>query len=267
MADLRQLEYFVLRYVPDGLKQEFVNFGLVMRELNPVGVGFADLRLTNDWEYLLYHDPQADLEWLAALGRDFRQQLKDPDACEMFLKRVEESSSNLIQFSPKQVYLAAEPEKELDRLAHFLLDRMKFAAERNLTGRQKLKNSMASQFEGVGVGELVRDLPIAVYAKYRYKLDFGYRIGETLKFFQALSLKTNMDQGVRILARYPKIAGEISQEMQLRPVLTAVVDDDLDRSGVETQFMLGALEEKSIRIAAVAEMPLIAELARKELRA
>jgi len=31
--------------------------------------------------------------------------------------------------------------------------------------------------------------------------------------------------------------------------------------------MLNALEEKSIRIAAVAEMPLIAELARKELRA
>ncbi len=49
MADLRQLEFFLLRYVPDAVKDEFVNIGLVMIEAGANGDGFADVRFTRDW--------------------------------------------------------------------------------------------------------------------------------------------------------------------------------------------------------------------------
>jgi Ni,Fe-hydrogenase III component G len=51
------------------------------------------------------------------------------------------------------------------------------------------------------------------------------------------------------------------------PVLTAVVDDDLDRGQDSVQFALSMMEDEKIRIAVAAEMPIIAEVARGELRA
>ena len=38
MAELKQLEFFLLRYVPDAVKEEFVNIGLLMREVGEGGI-------------------------------------------------------------------------------------------------------------------------------------------------------------------------------------------------------------------------------------
>ncbi len=54
---------------------------------------------------------------------------------------------------------------------------------------------------------------------------------------------------------------------QAVPVLTAVIDDDLDRGSESVQFALSMMEDEKIRIAVAAEMPMIAEVARRELRA
>ena len=43
MSDKRQLEFFLLRYVPDAVKDEFVNIGVVMTEPAANGSGFADV--------------------------------------------------------------------------------------------------------------------------------------------------------------------------------------------------------------------------------
>jgi len=51
------------------------------------------------------------------------------------------------------------------------------------------------------------------------------------------------------------------------PMLTAVIDDDLDRASESIQFAMGMMEDEKIRIAVAAEMPMIAEVARRELRA
>ena len=70
-----------------------------------------------------------------------------------------------------------------------------------------------------------------------------------------------------LAARYPRIAQGISQTAKATPSLTAVIDDDVDRRQDGVRFALGALEEEKIRVAAIAEMPSIAEQARAELRA
>jgi hypothetical protein len=50
------------------------------------------------------------------------------------------------------------------------------------------------------------------------------------------------------------------------PILTAVIDDDLDRGQESVRFALGMMEEERIRTATAAEMPEFAEVARRELR-
>ena len=49
-------------------------------------------------------------------------------------------------------------------------------------------------------------------------------------------------------------------------MLTAVIDDDLDRNKAEIGFALGMMQENGIRVSEVSEMPAIAAVARRELR-
>ncbi len=115
----------------------------------------------------------------------------------------------------------------------------------------------------------MKEIPAAHYTKPGdpFRFDFGYRVGAEIKLFHAVSLKASVEQAITLAARYPKIADGIRQKIQANPSLTAVVDDDLDRTLGEVEFALSALEEEKIQVAAVAEMPLIAERARLELRA
>ena len=82
MAEKRQLEFFLLRYVPDAVRDEFVNIGVVMVEPSESGSGFADVRFARDWRRVQRLDPGADVEMLEALEREIRGSLgevKDRD--------------------------------------------------------------------------------------------------------------------------------------------------------------------------------------------
>src|SRR5271170_1901693 len=117
MSDKRQLEFFLLRYVPDTVKDEFVNIGVVMIEPAANGTGFADVRFTRDWRRVRCIDPQADIEMLEALEREIRGQLGEIHERGVLLRRLQDSFSNVIQLSPTKGCLAEEPAKEIEMLA------------------------------------------------------------------------------------------------------------------------------------------------------
>ena len=62
MSDSRQVEFFLLRYVPHAVRQEFVNIGVLMVEGGANGAVFADVRFAKDWRRVRGLDPQADVE-------------------------------------------------------------------------------------------------------------------------------------------------------------------------------------------------------------
>jgi hypothetical protein len=84
--------------------------------------------------------------------------------------------------------------------------------------------------------------------------------------FHAVSLKASVDAAVMLAARYPKIVPVMARVAEAAPMLTTVIDDDLDRGRREVQFALSSMEEEKIRIAVAAEMPAIAEVVRQDLR-
>jgi len=270
MPDKRQLEFFLLRYVPDAVKDEFVNIGVVMTEPGANGTGFADVRFTHDWRRVRCVDPQADIEMLEALERDIRGQLGEVRERGMLLHRLEDSFSNVIQLSPTKGCLAAEPAKEIEMLARLYFEGPKPKTRGAVSARQRILKNMRAAFEQAGVWTLLmKDIPVAPYTKPGdpLKFDFGYRVGDTIKLFHAVSLKASVDQAIMLASRYPAIADGISQVNRVLPLLTAVVDDALDRGPDEVQFALSALEEARIAVAASAEMPEIAERASRDLRA
>ena len=269
MDGRRQLEFFLLRYVPDAVKDEFVNIGVVMVEPGANGGGFAEVRFTRDWRRVRCLDPQADVEMLAALERDIRGQLATTHDREVLLRRLEDSFSNVIQLSPAKGCLAEDPVREIEAMASMYLEAAKVGGRREVSGRQRILGKMREAFEQAGIAKFLLPVPVAPYTKPGdpFQFDFGYRVGGEIKLFHAVSLKTSVDAAVLLAARYPRIVPDMSKLTEAAPVLTAVVDDDLDRGRESIQFALSMMEEEKIRIAVAAEMPMIAEVARRELRA
>jgi hypothetical protein len=269
MADRRQLEFFLLRYVPDAVKNEFVNIGLVMVESGANGAGFADVRFTRDWRRVRCLDPQADVDMLAALERDIRGQLATTREREVLLRRLEDSFSNVIQLSPAKGCLAEDPVAEIEMMASMYLEAAKVGGKREVSGRQRILAVMRDAFEQARVAKFVLPVPVATYTKPGdpFQFDFGYRVAGEIKLFHAVSLKAGVDSAVLLAARYPRIAPVMSKVAGAAPMLTAVIDDDLDRAEESIQFALGMMEDEKIRIAVAAEMPMLAEVARRELRA
>jgi len=120
MTEKTQCRFFVLRYAPDAVKNEFVNVGLVL--MPPAGS--AQVRFTRDWSRVLCLDPEADVEVLQALEADLRDKLREMNGDHDFiLRRIQDSFSNAVQTTEFQACLADSPAAEADELARLYLDR------------------------------------------------------------------------------------------------------------------------------------------------
>jgi DUF3037 family protein len=265
MDGKRQCEFFLLRYVPNAVQDEFVNVGVVMVE---PGAEFAEVRFTHDWRRARCLDPQVDVEMLKALENETRRELRGFRTREALMRRLNDSSSNMIQLSATKACLTEDPAREIEVLAKLYFEGPKLGGRTERSGRTRLHESIAGAFKDAGIAKsLMRGISVAPFTKPGdpFKFDFGYRAGNAIKIFQAVAMKPGIDQAVLLASRYPAIAKGISEKTQYLPFLTAITEDDLERTQAQTRFALGMLEDAQIRIAISAEMPLFAEQARKEL--
>jgi hypothetical protein len=269
MAGLKQCEFFLLRYVPDAVKDEFVNIGVVLVEPGANGAGFAEVRFTRDWQRVKCLDPAADLEMLEGLEDDLRGRLSEAGRGEFF-RVINESFSNALQLSPAKACLTESPAEELGRLAEMYLERVRRPAGKGAAaGRQLIAQRMRAAFEQAGVWKLMRKR-IAV-AKYTHpgdplKIDCGYRPNGEVKLLHAVSLASDVDAAKVLAFTYPQIREGITRLEQAKTSLTAIVEDDLDRADEPIAFALDTLARSQIAVAAQAELPRLAEMARRELR-
>jgi hypothetical protein len=271
MADPKKFEFFLLRYVPDALKQEFVNIGVVLMARETGSTVLPKVRFTTDWRRVVCLFPDTDVDVLKSLTEEIAVQLTEARERDFLLKWLRESSSGSIQISEPQALLANEPEKEIEILNQMYLKSMASArTQLKLSKTEAIRLHMANSFKVAGVWRLLmKDIPVAPYTARGDPLtfDFGYRLGDTIKLFHAVSLKSSVDQAITLATRYPKIALSVAEITNAHTSLTAVVDDDLDRGRDEVTFALGEMEKGRIQVAVAAEMPLIAERARLDLRA
>jgi len=270
MAEKRKLEFFLLRYVPDAVKGEFVNIGLIAMESGPEGASLVDVRFTKDWNRLQCLDPQTDLDVLEALQQELRQEIGQSRDRTALLRRMEDSFSNLVQISAVMPALTEKTAAaEVDDVARMFLETAKLRRTREPAGRHKILETMRDSFEKAGVLSLLKAVPAEPYTKPGdpFEFDFGYRTGSEIKLFHAVSMRGSVDSAVMLAARYPRIVPVMAQLMETTPILTAVVEAELDRSRSEIGFALEMMEESRIRVAETTEMPGIAELARVELGA
>lgn len=277
MADLKRLEFYVIRYVPYVVRGEFVNFGMLLLEPQANGFGFADVAMTSDWRRARCFDPQVDIEVLQGVEAYIRLQLRNSQDVGVLLHKLEDSFANLIQLSPKEVCLAEDPAREIKTLCSIYvaeprLERLPLATHPK-SERAMIHGQIKDAFTRAGVWALgLEHISAGKYTKKKNDpviFDFGYVVGNEVRFFQAVPLKTTSNQtlAVNLASRFPKIADCIHRETDTSAQLTAVVADDLDRENPDVEFALDIFEENHVRLASAADMPSIAERARQDLNA
>ncbi|MFB3915144.1 MAG: DUF3037 domain-containing protein [Terriglobales bacterium] len=266
MADKSKLEFFLLRYIPDAVKDEFVNIGVVL--LN--GGGNAEVRFTRDWRRVRCIDPGADIEMLEALEMELRARLAEGgDSRERILHVLSESLSNTVQCSPIKGVLTDSPQQEIGRLAGIYLESKRRTVGRENTGRGLILEKMRDAFEQAGVWQLMRKKVAVAPFTHKgdpLKLDCGYRPNGVIKFFHAVSLASDVDAAKVLAFSYPQIREGIARLEHAKTELTAVVENNLDRNDEQIAFALETFERNSILVAPTADLPRLAEVARRELR-
>jgi hypothetical protein len=273
MAELKQCEFFLLRYVPDAVKDEFVNIGVVLLGPGTETSGYAELRFTQDWARVRCIDPAVDIEMLEAIESEIRSQLSTSaptGARAHILKRLHESFSNLVQITGMKACLTESPEAEMDNLAKLYLEsNRREKRARDAGARTRILSRMRSAFDEAGVWEPMRKkIPVAEYTGTGdpLKIDCGYRPNGVIRLFHALSLETDIDSAKVLAYSYPELRDGILQKDNAKAELTAVLEDKLDLADEQISFAIATLEKSSIKTASVAEMAKIAENARIEMR-
>lgn len=265
MAQKEQCRFFLLRYAPDAVKNEFVNIGLVL--LPPTGG--AEIRFTNDWSRVRCLDPQADVEVLEAMEADLREKLREMNGDrENILRRIQDSFSNALQPSEFQGCLAESPAAEADELARLYLERPRRRLPRELSTRQAIYKRMRQEFESAGVWPLMRqNVSVAQYTRSGdpLKIDCGYSPNGTVKLFHAVALVADVNAAKVLAFTYPQLAEGIRKAEGKQAQLAAVVEDDLPPDDDAVNFARETLEQHAIRIVSAAAMPEIAAAAAREL--
>ena len=264
---MHQCEFFILRYVPDLVKDEFINIGVVLSESE---TNFADVRFTTDWSRARCLNAEADTEMLEAVHSDLRKLLAEGGASrERIFKVITDSFSNTIQLSPVKACLTQSPQAEIEQLAKFYLEssRRKRAA-RARGARQEIFARMQDQFEMAGVwAHMWKGIPASRYthAGDPLKIDCGYKPDGVVRLFHALSPTTDPDSAKVLAFSYPQISEGIQRQEDATTELTAVLSNRSDNNE-SLKFAIATLERSSIQIATLSELPAMADNARRELR-
>ncbi len=293
-----QCEFLLVRYVPDTVRNEFVNIGVMLRPAadggagsgssSGSGSGSALVRFTRDWARVRCVDADADIGMLEAMEGELRQQLAaNQTGGSPLLKMIEDSFSHQLQITEPKACLAENLAAEMDRLMQLYVEPQRMKARPAASGRQAIARSMRMHFEHAGVWDLMRRR-IAASAYTRpgdpLKIDCGYRPNGVVRMFHAVSLRGDVELAKVLAFSAPTLREGVARVEKAELELTAIVEplrdghtqgpghnaDEQDLSGQDhlEQYRFGVetMEAHRIRVLTVNEMDRVAETARRELR-
>ena len=184
--------YRVLRYAPNLIRDEWVNIGVLLEEVegddtpgaNGAGRPRRAVRLIEESSEIArvrrLH-PNADEALLRALPADFDARFRAP-ATEVasYIATLEQTLSNVLQFSPQKALLAEDFDAELDRLFR---DHVAVPTDRSAgvfeSTRAWIKERVNEVFRRRRVPRLDRNIPVEEFTHPGdpLKLDYGYQNG------------------------------------------------------------------------------------------
>ena len=288
MRERIQCEFFLIRYVPDVVKGEFVNIGVLLREAgggapNSERPDNAVVRFTRDWSRVKCLDADADIGLLEGLESEIAARLRMGAAdTKPVMQVLEDTLSNSVQMTEVRASLAESMPAELDQLMRMYVEPLKVKQERKRTGRAAIAGSMRTEFERAGVWGLMRKrIAASLYTRAGdpMKIDCGYRTdfqkepaGGVVRMFQAVSLEGDVEGAKGLAYSAPQLMEGVQRVEGVALELTAVVEplravSELEDEAIERyRFGVEEMERQAIRVVTVSDLARVAATARVELR-
>ncbi len=289
MSERFPCQFMLIRYVPDVVKGEFVNIGIVVLEMGAQTDSASCVRFTRDWSRLRCLDKDADIEMLEELEREIESRLQagvTVQETKAVLDVLRESLSNSLQISEPQGTLAENIFTEVDLLMGMYVEPMKVARVRAVSGRAAVLAGMRTEFERAGVWQLMRKrIAASMYTRPGdpMKIDCGYRVagpgpdaGGIVRMFQAVSLEGDVEAAKVLAFTAPQLREGLQRVEAAALELTAVVEslrsvaretgEESDEVEERYRFGVETMEREAIRVMTVADLGRMAATARVELR-
>jgi hypothetical protein len=270
-------EFFLIRYVPDVVKGEFTNIGVLLRE-----AGRADsavVRFTRDWGRVKCLDADADIGLLESLESEIgaRLQMAGTDAAGIkpMMEILEDTLANSVQMTEVKACLAESLPAEIEQLMKMYVEPLKVKAERKRTGRAAIAGAMRTEFERAGVWGLMRKrIAASLYTRAGdpMKIDCGYRPNGVIRMFQAVSLEGDVEAAKGLAYSAPQLMEGVQRVEAARLELTAIVEplravsDTEDEVMERYRFGVEAMERQEIRVVTLSDLARVVDTARVELR-
>jgi hypothetical protein len=267
-SELKECSYFLVRYVPDVTKEEFINIGVF---LSCPGERFLDCVFSDDWRRINRFHEQADQEFLKDLPLHFKQQIEDhKNDLDRYLGEMQQSYSNLIQLSPPRPCLTSNLRAQLqDLFERYVGVRVDSPTEQDtrIYIRQRMTDCF-SRFGILGHKSFERRIPASQWTGVGdpFTFDFGYKpvaqAGKPngrLKLIHALSLQRDPKLTEALMWTFERV-------LEKEPsALTVGHEDNADRESPQVRFSLSVLEREHVRLVPVSEFDAYAQSIRAEL--
>ena len=270
MAEKRQFELMLVRLVPHALRDDFMTVGVVVLEREEESASrFADFRVTRDWKRIACFAPDFEMEVFEHLEAAVRERVKSIRGRDELVQLLEEQFGNVFDVGPVKAMEARDPVAEMRVLERDYLAPMQPAERAQRLGRMGIVGRMQEAFASAGVLEMMqRDLDMQEFTGENdpFRVDFGFRMGRSLRMFHALALNLSREPAVTLAYRY----GRIRDGMRGRgeeALMTAIIHEGAMRARGEIATGIAMLRANEIAVRDVEEMGEIAEEVGRELRA
>jgi hypothetical protein len=272
-SNRRACEFRLLRYVPDAVRNEYVHIGVMLREQ---GGQSAEVRFTRDWRRVRCLDPEADTALLEGMEGELRRRFREePDG--NLMRILGESLSLSVQMTEAKAYLAESLPAGMEELMRLYVEPPPRERVPRLSGRAAIQARMRSEFERVGVWDLLRKrIAASEYTRAGdpLRIDVGYRPNGSIRMFHAVSLEPGLEMAKVLAFSAASLRAGVERVEKASLELTAVIepaarvgatDEEPERLAMY-RFGVETMEEHQIRVLTTSDLDRVADTARRELR-
>jgi hypothetical protein len=259
--------YQVVRYIPNLVRDEWVNIGVVL--FDPAS-GQVLRRMMEEADFGRLHRryPRADGNLLQRLPEEFEAQFAGANGQSLEqLARLSQTLSNAVQLSPQTGLLSEDLDAELDRLYHDQVEPLHHGrSSEDLSTRNAIRTRVNQVFRSAGIWtRLERRVGVAefTYAGDPMRLDYSYRRNGTRGFVQALPLGRDPGQA-KVLAF---TAEAIRAKLAKTEFLAVSEVEPRPQENARDRFVTGLLEERDIPVVPLARLAEWAQRMRPSLLA
>jgi Protein of unknown function (DUF3037) len=247
-ASERELAYHLLRYVPNLVRDEWVNIGVLV--FNP-RTGERRLRLIEDqveFTRIRRLHPSADEAVLRNLRDDLEDCLDTQEAIPLqkILKKCDETLSAALQIAPQKGLLADDLDAELERLYtdHVAVPRV-YSRVGQPGNRATIRAYCAQVFRQARIWDRIeKSVRVSefTFPGDPARLDYSYHRNGTRGFVHTLSV-TRAPQEAKSLSYNVK---HIAEKARYHTEFAAVTDVALSRDNERRSFVLDTLREVGV---------------------